>query len=67
MFSRYARERCSGGEPVQLSVVDVKKSDFHNKPQRSMVMAPPKELGLPKSLLARQMKGVYGRKVAGMF
>ena len=39
---------------------------FNGTPSRNIYMAPPKELGLPKSLLAKQMKCVYGTRDAGM-
>ena len=66
LFSRYARERTRNNEPLQLSFVDVKKAYFNGTQSRNIYMTPPKELGLPKSLLAKQMKCVYGTRDAGM-
>ena len=66
LFSRYARERTRNNEPLQLSFVDVKKAYFNGTPSRNIYMAPPKQLGLPKSLFAKQMNCVYGTRDAGM-
>ena len=66
LFSRYARERRRGGQPLQLSFVDVKKAYFFGKPNRDIYMTPPRELGLPASLLAKQTRCVDGTRDAGM-
>jgi hypothetical protein len=49
-----------------LSFVDLKKAYFNGTPVRDIYMSPPRELGLPKSQLATQMKCVYGTRDAGM-
>ena len=46
--------------------MDVKKAYFNILPMRDIYLSPPRELGLPKSLLAKQMKCVYGTRDAGM-
>ena len=66
MFSRYARERPWEGKPLQLSFVDVEKAYINGTPMRDVYMSPPRELGLPKPLLAKQMRCVYGTRDAGM-
>ena len=66
IFSQYAKERQRRGEPLQLSFVDVKKAYFYGEPRRDIYMTPPRELGLPKSLLVKQTKCVYGTGDAGM-
>ena len=65
-FSRYARERTRNGHPLQLSFVDVKKAYFYGKPTRDIYMTPPRELGWPSTLLAKQARCVYGTRDAGI-
>lgn len=66
LFSQYAKKRMRKGQHSQLSFVDVKKAYFYGEPKRAISMSPPRELGLPKSLLVKQTKCVYGTMDAGM-
>ena len=66
LFSTYARESRRNNEPRKLSFVDVKKAYFNGTPTRNIYMAPPRDIGLPKSLLVKQTKCEYGTRNAGM-
>ena len=64
MFSRFASERARtiGGKevPLQMSFVDIRKAYFNGKPKRTVYMDLPREMGLGKEYVARQVRCVDG-------
>ena len=65
LFSRYSAERVRHGKPLAMGFVDIKKAYFNGIPQRNIFMAPPKELGIGKTI-TQQTRCVYGTRDAGM-
>ena len=52
--------------PMRLSFIYIKKAYFNGVPSRLIYMSLPPELGLPKHLVAKQTRCVYGTSDAGM-
>ena len=52
--------------PMRLSFIDIKKAYFNGVPSRLIYMSFPPELGLPKHMVAKQTRCVYGTRDAGM-
>ena len=65
LFSKYSAERVRHGKPLAMGFVDIKKAYFNGNPQRNIFMAPPKELGIGKTI-TQQTRCVYGTRDAGM-
>ena len=42
--------------PLRMSFVDIKQSDFNVKPKRTVYMDLPREVGLGKENVARQVR-----------
>ena len=53
-------------QPLRLSFIDIKKAYFNAIPKRAVFMRLPAEMGLPKNIVARQTRCVYGTRDAGM-
>ena len=69
MFNRFASERhrtINGKQvPLQLSFVDIRKAYFNGIPKRCVYMDLPREMGLGKEWVAKQVRCVYGTRDAG--
>ena len=65
LFAHNAKERTGNGKPLRLSFVDVRKAYFNGIPKRDIYRSFPKVVGLPSNLLAKQIRCVYGTRVAG--
>ena len=69
MFDRFASERYRVIDekkvPLQMSFVDIRKAYFNGIPRRKVYMDLPKEMGLGKDYVARQVRCVYGTRDAG--
>ena len=65
LFSMYASLRTRNGKPLRMSFVDIRKAYFNGTPTRPLYMSIPKEMGLAPSLVAKQIKCVYGTRDAG--
>ena len=50
---------------MQLSFVDVKKAYFYGIPERSLYVRCPPELGLPKDMVGKLVRCMYGTRDAG--
>lgn len=71
LFSEYATEQRrmdSNGkwQPLRLSFIDIEKAYFNAIPKRAVFMRLPAEMGLPKIIVARQTRCMYGTRDAGM-
>ena len=68
MFNRFASEqnRMVGKvkTPLQMSFVDIRKAYFNGIPRRSVYMDFPREMGLGKDVVAKQVRCVYGTRDA---
>ena len=49
-----------GGEPLQLSFVDIRKAYVYGKPERKIFIRLPPEIGLGKDVVARLDRCMYG-------
>ena len=52
--------------PMRWSFIDSQKANFNGAPSRLIYMSLPPELGLPKHVVAKQTRCVYGTRDAGM-
>ena len=48
-----------------MSVVDIRKAYFNGIPRRSVYMDLPREMGLGKEYVAKQVRCVYGTRDVG--
>ena len=65
LFSQWAKERKRGGKHLKLSFVDIRKAYFNGKPKRSLYVRLPPELGLPKDVVGKLERCMYGTRDAG--
>ena len=65
LFSQWATEQKRQGERLQLSFVDVKKAYFYGVPDRRLYVRFPPELGMPKDMVGRLVRCMYGTRDAG--
>ena len=65
LFSQWSTEQCRNGERLQLSFVDVKKAYFYGIPDRHLYVRFPAELGMPKNMVGRLVRCMYGTRDAG--
>ena len=69
MFDRFVSERTrtvdGKQEPLRMSFVDIRKAYFNGIPRRDVYMDFPKEMGLGKEWVAKQVRCVYGTRDAG--
>ena len=65
LFSQWASERTRKGKPLKLSFVDIRKAYFNGKPKRSLYVRLPPELGLPRNIVGKLERCMYGTRDAG--
>ena len=65
LFSQWAKERQRDGKPLKLSFVDIRKAYFNGRPKRSLYVRLPPELGLPKDVVGKLERCMYGTRDAG--
>ena len=65
LMSEYATTKTWKGKPLKMSFVDVRKAYFHGRPTRSLYVRLPPELGLPKGVLGKLKRCLYGTRDAG--
>ena len=65
MFSEWASRQKVNGVDLQLSFVDVKKAYFYGVPDRSLYVRFPPELGMPKTMVGKLVRCMYGTRDAG--
>ena len=65
LFSQWATERKRDGQHLKLSFVDIRKAYFNGKPVRSLYVRLPPELGLPKGVVGKLERCMYGTRDAG--
>ena len=65
LFSQWATEQKRDGERLQLSFTDVKKAYFYGVPDRHLYVRFPPELGMPKDMVGRLVRCMYGTRDAG--
>ena len=65
LFGQWAKERKRHGKHLKLSFVDIRKAYFNGKPKRSLYVRLPPELGLPKDVVAKLERCMYGTRDAG--
>ena len=65
LFSQWAVERKRGGRNLKLSFIDIRKAYFNGKPTRSLYVKLPPELGLPKDVVGKLERCMYGTRDAG--
>ena len=65
LFSQWAKERKRHGKHLKLSFVDIRKAYFNGKPKRSLYVRLPPELGLPKDVVGKLERCMYGTRDAG--
>ena len=53
------------GEPLKLHFADARKAYFNGRPDRSLYLRLPRELGLPPNVLGRLVRCCYGTRDAG--
>ena len=65
LFSQWATERKRDGRHLKISCVDIRKAYFNGKPNRSLYVRLPPELGLPRNVLGKLVRCMYGTRDAG--
>ena len=65
LFSEWATKHTRGGARLQLSFVDVVKAYFNGVPDRNLYIRFPPELGMPKDMVGRLVRCMYGTRDAG--
>ena len=65
LFSQWATEQKRGGKFLKISCVDIRKAYFNGIPKRSMYVRLPPELGLPRNILGKLKRCMYGTRDAG--
>ena len=65
LFSEWATRRTHQGKPLKMSFIDVRKAYFYGTPSRNLFIRPPAEMGLPKGLVARLERCMYGCRDSG--
>ena len=65
LMSEYATRRTFKGKPLKMSFVDVRKAYFHGRPTRNLYVRLPPELGLPRTMLGKLKRCLYGTRDAG--
>ena len=65
LFSQWSTEQSRNGSDLQLSFVDVKKAYFYGVPTRSLYVRFPPELGMPKNMVGKLVRCMYGTRDAG--
>ena len=65
LLSQFATERTRHGKPLKLSFIDVRKAYFYGRPSRNLYIRPPQELGLPKHVVCKRVRCMYGTRDAG--
>ena len=65
LFAKYADSPTVDGVPMRLSFIDIRKAYFNGIPKRNIHMTLPREMGLPRHVVAKQVRCVYGTRDAG--
>ena len=65
LISQMVTERKRHGSSLKLCFIDVKKAYFHGRPTRNLFVRLPKEMGLPRSILGKLKRCLYGTRDAG--
>ena len=65
LFSEFASEQKLGKAQLLISFVDVKKAYFYGVPSRSLYVRFPPELGMPKNVVGKLERCMYGTRDAG--
>ena len=65
LFSQFATERTRGGQPLKLHFSDARMAYFNGRPNRSLYLRLPRELGLPSTTLGKLVRCCYGTRDAG--
>ena len=65
LISQMVTERTRNGAPLKLCFVDVRKAYFNGRPTRNLYVRLPKEMGLPRSMLGKLQRCLYGTRDAG--
>ena len=65
LFSEWATKKARHGKKLKLSFVDIRKAYFNGTPTRNLYVRLPTELGLPKNVLGKLVKCMYGTRDAG--
>ena len=65
LFSQWATEQCRYESHLQLNVGDVKKACFYGVPTRNLYVGFPPELGMPKNMVGKLVRCMYGTRDAG--
>ena len=65
LISQMASERTRGGVPLKISLVDVRKAYFNGIPTRNLYVRLPPELGLPRTIVGKLKRCLYGTRDAG--
>ena len=65
LFSEWASKKVRRGKKLKLSFVDIRKAYFNGIPTRNLYVRLPAELGMPKNVLGKLVKCMYGTRDAG--
>ena len=65
LISQMVTERSRNGANLKLSFVDVRKAYFNGRPTRNIYVRLPKEMGLPRTMLGKLTRCLYGTRDAG--
>lgn len=65
LFSDWASRQKVDNEYLQLSVVDMKKAYFYSVPDLNLYVRLPPELGMPRTMVGKLVRCMYGTKDAG--
>ena len=63
--SQWATEQSRNGSDQQLSFVDVKKAYVYGMPDRNLYVWFPQELEMPKNMMGKLVRCMYGTRDAG--
>ena len=65
LISQMATERTRNGKCLKLCFIDVRKAYFNGRPTRNIFVRLPREMGLPRTMLGKLKRCLYGTRDAG--
>ena len=65
LFSEFATEKSREERPLKLNFIGVTKTHFNGRPTKIIFIRPPPELGLPKNMVCKLDRCMYGTRDAG--
>ena len=65
LFSDWATRRTHQGSSLKMTFIDVRKAYFYGTPSRPLYIRPPAELGMPKGMVMKLERCMYGCRDSG--